>query len=186
MCFWEFNIDLRKKPRFKQRLYRREEKLTFQSLLNATSILQRKHCNLTIIRRFGSWPTNLNNPAMSLTRVTWDGHRAGRKAVTRECKARAGSRHLCVPKSHPPSPLALAGRVPGIPVHHAAGLTSSKELADQWVPKIWCPSFTWADTKLSRGTENTSGVKTLLSLTPFSQQRISQPFVFMVGYFHKS
>lgn len=52
-------------------------------------------------------------------------------------------------------------------------------------PQIWCPLFTWADAELNRCTENTLGIKTLLSFTPFSQQRIKQPFVFMVGYFHQ-
>lgn len=35
-------------------LFRREEKLAFQSLLNVTTLLKSKPCNLTVIRRFDS------------------------------------------------------------------------------------------------------------------------------------
>lgn len=187
MCFWEFNtVDLRKTNLDLNKKSLEEKKHWPFSDFWVLPLFY-KHCNLTVTRRFGSWPTNDSNPVMSLTCVTWDRHRAGRKAVTWECKARAASRHLCARVLPPASCPGRMSAIHATPASCPPGCWLDLLKRAGWPvgPQIWCPLFTWADAELDRCSENTLGVKTLLSFTPFSQQRIKQPFVFTVGYFHK-
>lgn len=61
------------------------------------------------------------------------------------------------------------------------------------VPKVQCPLFTWADTRISECAGDTLGVRSPLSFTPrttsanslTAEVRVNQPFLFMVGYFRK-